>query len=366
MKQNDRILASIQALMAAAFFGISAPLAKLLLGNIDPIFLAGLLYIGSGLGTLIFRFFRRIFSAGVEQEARLGRQELPGLAGAIVFGGVAAPILLMFSLQAAPAATASLLLNFEGVATTLLAFALFHEAIGRKVGLAVVLVTLASILLSWQPGGTLGITMGALGVLGACFFWGLDNNFTRTISAKDPLQIVTIKGLTAGTFSCLLSIILGKPLPMLSQSLLAMFLGSISYGLSIVLFVYAMRGLGAARTSTLFGLAPFIGMLLSFLIFKDNLTVLFFIAMPLMVLGAWLLLGENHTHNHIHTELHHEHRHNHQDGHHDHVHTEIVSPLVKSHSHVHIHEEQDHSHPHNPDMHHRHGHISSTASLKKR
>jgi drug/metabolite transporter (DMT)-like permease len=366
MRHYNRILAPFQAILAAVFFGFSAPLAKLLLGDIDPIFLAGLLYIGSGLGTLIFRLIRRIFSAGVEKEARLNRQDLPGLLGAIIFGGVVAPIILMFSLRATPAATASLMLNFEGVATTLLAYALFHESIGGKVIIAIVLVTLASILISWQPGGAWGITLGALGVLAACFFWGLDNNFTRTISAKDPLQIVTIKGLAAGMFSCLLSLVLGKPLPMLSQGLLAMLLGSISYGLSIVLFVYAMRGLGVARTSTLFGLAPFIGMLISFLIFRDTLTVLFFIAIPLMVLGAWFLLNEDHIHTHVHPELHHEHRHNHTDGHHNHEHTEMLSPLVKNHSNLHVHNKQEHSHSHNPDIHHRHAHASGTTHPKKR
>ncbi len=366
MTKGNRILAPIQALLAAVFFGFSAPLAKLLLGDMDPIFLAGLLYIGSGLGTLLFRLIRRIFSAGVEQEARLTRQDLPGLAGAVVFGGVAAPIILMFSLRATPAATASLLLNFEGVATTLLALALFHEAIGRKVGLAVMLITLASILLSWQQGASWGVTLGALGVLAACFFWGLDNNLTRTISAKDPLQIVTIKGLIAGIFSCVLAIILGKPLPALSQSLLAMLLGSISYGLSIVLFVYAMRGLGAARTSTLFGLAPFVGMMISFLVFRDTLSILFFIAVPLMILGAWLLVGEVHAHTHDHLELYHEHRHTHDDGHHDHEHTNVQSSLEKSHSHPHLHNQQEHSHAHSPDIHHRHGHASGSTLRKKR
>ena len=304
---------TFEALLAAFFFGFSAPLSKLLLGNINPLILAGLLYLGSGLGTLLFRSIQRIFLPTWQHEAGLSRPDWKWLAGAVLLGGMAAPIILLFSLQATPAATASLLLNFEGVATTFIAFFLFKESIGPRVGWAVGLILLASILLSWSPGAGWGFTLGALGIITACIFWGFDNNFTRQISAKDPLEIVTIKGLLAGSVSLLLGFLTGNPLPQLSFLLSGLLLGAISYGMSIVLFVYAMRGLGAARTSTLFGLAPFVGAGLSLILFRESPSWFFLISIPLMAAGAWLLIGERHDHFHNHATLEHEHPHIHSD-----------------------------------------------------
>jgi drug/metabolite transporter (DMT)-like permease len=247
-------------------------------------------------------------------------------------------------------------LNFEGIATTLLAFLIFKEAIGVQVGWAVGLILIASVLLSWSPGSSWGFTLGALGILAACILWGLDNNLTRQISAKDPLQIVTIKGLIAGGFSLMLGLLTGKPLPSLNFILWGLLLGAISYGLSIVLFVYAMRGLGAARTSTLFGLAPFVGAGLSLILFRENLTWLFMISIPFMAVGAWLLVGESHEHLHQHPAQEHEHRHTHSDGHHNHLHPGKVALVKGSHSHMHTHPAMEHSHAHSPDIHHRHPH----------
>jgi drug/metabolite transporter (DMT)-like permease len=356
MPNTPRLTATLQALFAAFFFGLSAPLSKLLLGNINPLILAGLLYIGSGLGTLLFRSIQRIFLPTRQREAGLARPDWKWLAGAVLLGGIAAPIVLLFGLRATPAATASLLLNFEGVATTLIAFLLFKESIGPRVGWAVGLILLASILLSWNPGAGWGFTLGALGIIAACVFWGFDNNFTRQISAKDPLQIVTIKGLVAGSFSLLLGLLTGSPLPQLPFILAGLLLGAISYGMSIVLFVYAMRGLGAARTSTLFGLAPFVGAGLSLILFRESISWFFLASIPFMAVGAWLLMGESHAHAHLHPALEHEHRHSHSDGHHDHLHTEPLANPKASHSHLHTHPELDHSHPHSPDIHHRHTH----------
>jgi drug/metabolite transporter (DMT)-like permease len=346
----------IQALLAAIFFGLSAPLSKLLLGNINPLILAGLLYIGSGLGTLLFRGIQKTILPGQQHEAGLSRLDWKWLAGAVVLGGIAAPIVLLFSLRSTPAAAASLLLNFEGVATTLLAFLLFKESIGSRVGWAVALILLASILLSWSPGGGWGFSLGALGIIAACICWGFDNNFTRQISAKDPFQIVTIKGLSSGSVSLLLGLFTGSSLPQLSFLLAGVMLGAISYGLSIVLFVYAMRGLGAARTSTFFGLAPFVGAGLSLILFRESLTWFFVLSLPFMAVGAWLLAGEHHDHPHLHPTIEHEHRHTHTDGHHDHFHPEPLLNPQKSHSHLHTHQALEHSHPHAPDIHHRHSH----------
>ncbi|MGE5576013.1 MAG: DMT family transporter, partial [Syntrophothermus sp.] len=292
---HTRIYPIIQALIAAALFGASAPFAKLLLGAIEPVPLAAFLYLGSGLGVMLVRWARHVDGRLASTEAQMERGDLPWLAGAVLAGGVAAPILLMFSLRNTPAATAALLLNFEGVATTLIAALLFNEAIGRRVWLAILFVTAASVLLSWNIGGEWGISLGAGGVLGACALWGLDNNFTRNVSAKDPLAIVSVKGIGAGIFSMLLALVLHNPFPGLRSVLGAMLLGSVSYGLSIVLFILAMRSLGAARTSALYGTAPFAGALLSFVIFREAPGALFFAALPLMIAGAALLLGERHA-----------------------------------------------------------------------
>lgn len=358
MGKNRQIYAMLQALLAAALFGASAPLAKLLLGQIEPIVLAALLYLGSGLGLLAYRSLKkmRVKNAG-ETEARVGRSDVPWLIGAVLAGGVAAPIVLMFGLKATPAATASLLLNFESVATTMIAIVFFKEAIGRRIWLAVAAITGASIILSWNSSGEWGISLGALGVLAACVLWGMDNNFTRNISAKDPLVITMVKGISAGSFSLILALILRNGLPSVPGVMEAMVLGFFSYGLSITLFIHAMRNLGAARTSALFGTAPYVGALLSFILFKEMPNVFFLVSLPLMIGGAVLLLGEEHEHEHIHDTIEHDHNHTHDDDHHTHRHAVGEEPILgKAHSHVHQHDQIRHHHPHTPDIHHRHKH----------
>jgi drug/metabolite transporter (DMT)-like permease len=345
---------TLQALLAAILFGASAPLAKLLLGEIEPVLLAALLYLGSGFGLLAAQVFRKVGKPAGEAEAGLKKADLPWLTGAILCGGIAAPIVLMFSLRETPAATASILLNFEGVATTLIALIFFKEAIGRRAVGAIALITLASIFLTLNLKGGWGFSLGALGVLAACILWGMDINFTRNISAKDPLTIVTIKGLAAGTFSLILALMLGNRIPRLEILVEALVLGSLSYGLSIVLFVWAMRGLGAARTSAWFGTAPLVGVILSFVFFREAPGILFLIALPLMIVGAFLLLNEDHSHRHVHEPVSHEHRHHHDDGHHEHEHE--IPALAAHHSHVHSHARQEHDHHHLPDTDHRHIH----------
>ena len=356
LMKRASISAILQALLAAILFGASAPLSKLLLQKIDPIPLAGFLYLGSGLGSWLLFAARSTGSRGRHAEAHLARADLPWLLGAVLAGGVGAPILLLLGLNRTPASTASLLLNFEAVATTLIAVLAFKEAVDRRILWAVGLITLASILLTWTGGGW-GLSLGALGILGACLLWGLDNNFTRQISAKDPLIIVGIKGLGAGSFSIVLALLLGKSLPGLGAVGLALLVGAISYGLSIQLFILALRGLGAARTGALFGLAPFVGTGLSLLFLGDRPQVLFWAALPVMLLGAWLMLTENHQHYHVHEALEHTHAHSHPDEHHVHEHPLDEYPLVNGkHAHAHRHAETAHDHPHAPDLHHRHGH----------
>ena len=338
----------LQALLAAIFFGASAPIAKLLLGNTAPIFLAAFLYIGSGTGIALVKLTQRMRSK--EVEAGIKPPDIKWLAGAIISGGILAPIVLMISLQNTPASTASLLLNFEGVGTTLIALLFFKEAIGRRAWTAIIVITLASVFLSTDFKSGFGLSLGALGIILACVLWGADNNFTRNISGKDPLAIVAWKGLVAGTFSFLLAWFLGNPFPAVKTILGTLILGFVSYGLSTMLFIRSMRGLVAARTSALYGTAPLAGVLLSIVIFGEFPSFLFIIAAILMIGGALLLINEQHGHSHVHTALFHEHSHKSADPAHGHDEVEEV------HAHEHEHPAEEHEHDHMPDIHHRHGH----------
>jgi drug/metabolite transporter (DMT)-like permease len=344
-----------QALFAALLFGASAPLSKTLLSSIDPVPLAAFIYIGSGLCSWLLFSVRKGGNKSGSLEERITKPDIPWLAGAIFAGGVAAPILLLLGLDRTPASTASLLLNFEAVATGLLAYLLFREAVGKRIFLAVGLITIASILLTWN-GGAWGFSLGSLAIVAACFLWGLDNNLTRHISGKDPLMIVGIKGICAGGFSMLLTLVLKIPIPSLSTILIAFLVGAICYGLSIQLFILALRGLGSARTGALFGTVPFVGAILSLIFLKEIPQVLFWVSLPIMAAGAWLMLTEKHGHAHTHMEMVHSHSHHHPDEHHQHGHPGDVSFFSGKHSHPHHHQPISHTHSHAPDLHHRHDH----------
>ncbi|MCL5807337.1 MAG: EamA family transporter [Deltaproteobacteria bacterium] len=348
---------AFQALAAALLFGVSAPVSKLLLHEIEPAMLAGLLYLGSGAGLLLFRIIRKTAGGSGDTEAKLAPSDIPWLAAATLAGGVAAPIILLFSLRHTPAATASLLLNFECAATTLIAAILFKESISRRAWGAILCITFAGILLSTDFKASGGLSFSTLGVLMACLFWGIDNNFIRNISAKDPLAIVTIKGFGAGLISLGSGFLIGNPLPRFDMILGAMILGCMSYGLSIVLFIYAMRGLGAGRTSALFATAPIFGIILSLILFQETPDGLFIAALPIMIIGAIFLVTEQHKHIHRHEEIIHEHRHAHTDGHHDRHHRR-PDDIAITHTHTHNHDPVEHAHQHMPDIHHRHGHQS--------
>lgn len=282
------------ALAASILFGASAPITKILLGQIDPILLASLLYLGSGLGLLIFKTINFLVKHKKTDEASLNKKDIIWLMGAIIFGGIIAPIILLISLKITPASIASLLLNFEAVATAIIATLFFKESVGKQVLLGLVLITFASITLSWDFKNQWGFSIGSLGILLACFCWGIDNNFTKNISSKDPFTIVTVKGLVSGTFSLLLAVILRNHIPDFKIIIIAMIIGFFCYGLSIVLFVFAMRYLGSTRTCALFGTAPFIGTVLSFVLIGDIPSNMFFISLPIMIIGTILLLKEKH------------------------------------------------------------------------
>jgi drug/metabolite transporter (DMT)-like permease len=345
----DKPLFILQALLAAVLFGASAPLSKLLLGDVPPVFMAAFLYLGSGAGITLIKLIGGL-RLGPQREAGIKRADLPWLAGAILSGGIAAPIVLMFGLRDTPASTASLLLNFEGVATTLIAMLVFNESIGRRAWVAILAITLGSVFLSTDFSSGWGLSLGALGIILACVLWGVDNNFTRNISGKDPLAIVAWKGLLAGLFSFLLALALGNQLPPARTIFAIMLVGWVCYGFSTMLFIQAMRGLGAARTSALYATAPLAGVLLSILIFHEFPSILFILAALFMVGGAFLLINEHHQHFHVHSALTHAHGHQHADS--DHLHDTEPG----THAHDHEHPAEEHAHDHMPDLHHRHGH----------
>ncbi len=346
------------AILAAILFGISAPLAKLLLAQVAPITMAGLLYTGSGGAAGLVLLLRKCRKDHLV-EAPIEKHEISWLAGAVLAGGILAPILLMKGLSGTPASTAALLLNFESASTTFLAAILFHEAVGRRVWLSVGIITGASILLTWDQTTGWGFSWSALAILSACVLWGLDNNLTRHVSSRDPLTIVAIKGLGAGIFSLGFGLVLGEGFPSLSTAIAAMLLGAICYGLSIVLFILAMRELGAARTGALFASAPFIGALISIPLFHETPGLQTFLAGFLLLTGTLILLREDHQHSHKHKEELHSHSHTH-DAHHQHHEEDIPG----WHSHFHSHAGVEHSHPHMPDLHHRHAHSQRSKSEK--
>ena len=344
------------ALAAAVLFGASAPFAKLLLSDAAPELLAGLLYLGSGLG-LGTVWLRGRYSAEGARETPLTRRDIPWLVGAIVFGGLLGPLLLMIGLTRTPASSASLLLNLEGVFTALLAWFVFRENFDRRIALGMLSIVAGALALSWGGRLAWGGLAGPLAVAAACLCWGVDNNLTQKVSAGDPVQIAMLKGLAAGSVNTAIAFLLGAGLPAAPRVAGALALGFLSYGVSLVLFVLALRHLGTARTGAYFSTAPFVGALLSLAIFRERPTPLFIVAGALMALGVWLHLTERHEHEHEHVALDHDHAHVH-DRHHQHVHSADDPPVTDPapHTHRHRHAPMLHSHPHYPDIHHRHAH----------
>jgi len=244
-------------------FGASAPLAKGLLASITPQLLAGLLYVGSGCGLAVYRFAK-----GARSEAPLGRVDIPWLAGAIAFGGVVGPLLLMIGLTRTPASGASLLLNLEGVFTALLAWFVFHENVDRRIALGMLAIVAGGIVLTWQGRAEWGGIAGPLAIAGACACWATDNNLTQKVSGGDPVQIAMFKGLVAGLVNVGIAAALGARIPAVGPLVGALVVGLFSYGVSLVLFVRALRYLGTARTGAYFSTAPFVGAALSVIVFR--------------------------------------------------------------------------------------------------
>lgn len=341
------------ALASALLFGASTPLAKYLLGQMSPWMLAGLLYLGSGLGLFLYRALRGA------ARPRLNPGEARWLAAAVVCGGGVAPVLLMYGLSAMPSSHASLLLNAEAVLTAVLAWMVFKENVDRRIALGMGAIVAGALLLSWpqpQAGGSglmLSLLWPACAVVLACFFWALDNNFTRKVLLADASWIACVKGLAAGASNLLLAFMAGAALPGLGRTVAAMGVGLLAYGVSLALFVIGLRHLGSSRSGAYFSTAPFVGALFSVVFLAEPLSWPLAAAAVLMAVGIYLHLTEHHAHMHIHEALEHEHAHVH-DEHHAHGH---IPTVQGAHSHRHTHEPMTHDHAHYPDAHHRHGHV---------
>lgn len=348
---RKKTTAIFMAILAAALYGISSPISKILITEIPPTLMASLLYLGAGLGMLAINIVNA-FSKRERIEARITKKEMPFIISMIILD-VAAPIFLMIGLTMATSANASLLNNFEIVATSLIALFIFKEAIGKRMWIAVSLITLSSIILSVEDLSSFSFSIGSIFVILACLCWGFENNCTRMLSLKDPLQIVVVKGFGSGAGSLVIALALKQYSINLLYISMALLLGFVAYGLSIYFYIMAQRELGAARTSAYYAAAPFIGVLLSVIIFGQQIIISFIIALIIMIAGAYFAAVEHHKHIHIHNETTHEHRHNHNDNHHNHKHDYKVE---NEHSHVHTHERIEHVHKHTPDMHHAHSH----------
>jgi drug/metabolite transporter (DMT)-like permease len=351
------------ALAAAVLFGLSTPLAKLLLAQIEPSLLAGLLYLGSGLGLLVVARWER-----GQAEAPLGRSDYPYLVGSVLCGGIAGPLLLMLGLAHTSGGTASLALNLEGVLTTLLAWFVFGESVDRRIALGMACIVGGGSLLSWSDDATASWGLALIGL--ACLAWALDNNLTRGIAGGNPTQIALLKGLVAGVVNIAIARLAWHAAwPAWPVVAGAFVLGFACYGASLRLYVLALRHIGAARTGAYFALAPFIGAGLSIVVLGETPGLRLVTAAVLMGAGLLLHLTEHHEHLHAHHDHEHDHTHTHDDDHHDHEHHDhhtqggVLDPK-RPHSHPHRHAPRVHGHPHFPDLHHIHAHDDAHAHLE--
>ncbi|WP_342348168.1 EamA family transporter [uncultured Nitrospira sp.] len=355
MFDNQKTLGAFYGLGAALLFGLTTPLIKLYLSDYDLFPLAGLLYMGAGLGLGLFEIFltstnKKGFS---QSETPIQRTDIGLLFGIILTGGILGPILMLYGLQCLSAVVGSLLLNLEAPLTILLAVTLFREHLGKREAGAALFIFAGAGILSYSPGTLYGDWLAVIGISAACVCWAVDNNLTQRLSLRNPLAVARIKGLSAGAFSLGLSWILNYKFPDSVIIVLVLAVGFVGYGISVVLDIYALRLLGAAREAALFATAPFIGALAAVPILGEKWQVGDYPAAVIMALGVWILMSEHHRHMHDHTEMEHDHIHTHADFHHDHRHEEDVTG---SHAHTHRHLPLHHDHVHVSDLHHRHTH----------
>jgi len=347
---GNRFTGVASALGAAALFGASTPFAKLLLGEVSPLVLAAILYLGSGLGLAVWIALR----PGSERAAGFNAGDWPWVAAAILAGGVAGPVFLMYGLALSDAASASLLLNLEAVLTAVIAWTVFRENVDRRVFAGMAAIVAGGVVLSAGAAPRAEGVLGTALVAAACLAWAIDNNLTRRVSGGDAASLACLKGLAAGTVNLVLAIAIGAPLPAAASWLGAGLLGFLGYGVSLTLFIVALRHLGTARTGAYFSVAPFFGAALAFAMLSERPDASFWAAAALMALGVWLHLSERHEHEHAHDEMQHQHEHV-LDAHHQHAH-DFDWDGREPHAHPHRHARMIHAHPHYPDLHHRHTH----------
>lgn len=343
----------LYALGAAFLFGVSTPFAKLLLENVSPVLLGGVLYLGSGIGLLIIRLLRDKRWAS----PNLPKSEWPWLIGAIVFGGCLGPVLLMLGLAQTSGSSASLLLNVEAVLTAVIAWVIFKENADRRIVIGMLIIVVGGVIVSWPSAAMEGASntwLGPIYIVGACLCWAIDNNLTRKVSASDALFVAGSKGFAAGFVNCSIALSLAFQIPEFSTLFLGALLGFLGYGLSLVLFVLALRHLGTARTGAYFSTAPFLGAAVSIVLLNEPTSIQFWLAAICMAVGVWLHLTETHDHTHTHDPIEHSHPHRH-DSHHQHEH-QFDWDENEPHTHKHQHTSMTHKHPHYPDIHHRHKH----------
>lgn len=345
----------IAVLGSAVLFGASTPFARALTGAIDPLWLAGLLYAGSGLGLSFVLLLRHAGMAGANQRVSgIAREDLPWLALSVLAGGIVAPVLFTFGLRGTTGATASLALNLETVLTVAIAWFVFHEHRNARVVAGMALIVAAGILLAGGGSGARGASTGVPLIALACLCWAIDNNATRRISANDAMLIAAVKGLAGGVVNIGLAAWLSGMPPPAATALAAAGVGLCGYGVSLSLFVVALRELGTARASAYYGIAPFAGVAVAFFLLGERPDSLFWLAAGLMAIGVWLHLTERHFHSHVHDPTAHTHAHRH-DEHHAHEHA-FAWDGREPHRHAHRHAALVHDHPHTPDAHHRHRH----------
>lgn len=336
----------VWCLLSAALFGASTPASKVLLGSLSPVVLSGLLYLGGALAVLPWALRKRI------ERAAIDRRNWLYLLGAVVTGGIVGPVLLLTGLSMASAGSVSLWLNLESVATALLARAFFREHLHAQTWVAVALIVVASALLSGaSPRGDVAIVLVAL----ACVSWGFDNNFTASIDRFSPAQVTFAKGLAAGVINTITGLMFLHAAIALPGAVLSLVVGALAYGVSILLYIRGAQQLGATRSQLVFSTAPAFGLVLSWAVLGEPISLVQGLAAAMTAVAIWLWHHERHGHLHGHDRLVHAHAHRHDDGHHDHPHEPAVD-RGSWHSHEHIHEPTQHQHEHRPDLHHRHRH----------
>ena len=344
-------IATIYAIVAATLYAINVPFSKMLLGHVEPTMMAAFLYLGAGLGMFVYSIVAKLTKKAAPTE-QLTKKELPYTIAMVVLD-IIAPILLMFGIRSSNAANVSLINNFEIVATSLIALFIFKEVISRKLWIAITLVTVASIILSFEGAGSFEFNVGSLFVFGACLCWGIENNCTRMISNKSSIEIVVIKGTFSGLGSLIVALTIGEGVPSVLWMVWVLLLGFVAYGLSIYFYVMAQKDLGAAKTSAYYSIAPFLGVAFGMLILGERPAIQFYVALIVMIVSTYFMVKDTielqHTHEHKHT---HTHEHSHGNTVHTHEHTHI-------HTHIHIHGENSDNHEHkHKTMSHEHLHFA--------